>query len=235
METSILRKASTSRAIELNDLQLTIITALVNRKVTQFARSYGLQRSDQEDLRQEGLYAALQMVDGYDPAVGTLEAYLSIRVNFAMLRALEEVRSGGITGDFSAGIMEEDVHINPWSRGARTLSGPLADDPEFEGGSHPVSVIETIPDDEPVDLETAKLTDDVVSALDRIPLGAKNILVRYYGLAGDRPQTVRELAKHYRTSAASAHRRILSAQDALKAVVVSTTSAIVTNIGETKP
>jgi hypothetical protein len=61
-----------------------------------------LDEEDYGDLVQEGILAALENLDNYDPMRGTLRAYLSQPIARAQLTAAWGISSVGMTGNFDA-------------------------------------------------------------------------------------------------------------------------------------
>ncbi len=203
-------------------LQPEAILTLVNSILSTLSRRYSLQYADQEDLRQAGTIAALQIYEGYDPDEGTIEAFLAPRIRFAMLDEMDTLHAGGITGDYSGD--------RPTSLETRQPDWFQANSASLDDGSSTPSeptLRESLEDTGSPDLDREKLADDVVAALSSLPYRSSSILVRYYGLRGVTPHTMRELAGKYRVGVAEIHRRIDRALKELKDIVESTTSSYI--------
>lgn len=61
-----------------------------------------LNTEDFDDLRQEGILGALGAVDNFDPARGSMGAYLRTPITRSILRAAWSIANCGLTGDVSA-------------------------------------------------------------------------------------------------------------------------------------
>lgn len=81
-----------------------------------------LDSEDYDDLQSEGVLAALSILDRYDPARGTLRAYLDKPIGRAILKAAWRIANAGITGDHgSLQIFSTDVGINAYDHDNNTF------------------------------------------------------------------------------------------------------------------
>lgn len=72
-----------------------------------------LDDEDYDDLQSEGVVAALAILDRYDPARGTLRAYLDKPIGRAILKAAWRIANAGITGDHgSLQVFSRDTDTN---------------------------------------------------------------------------------------------------------------------------
>jgi RNA polymerase sigma factor (sigma-70 family) len=192
------------RRTNLRPIIVREIDRLISSKAAWMTARYGLQPADTQDIRQEGWVAALKAIPGYTKAGSTMDTYLAPYVTFAMLDAVLKAQAKGLTGtnlhlDDSADLIELETEAGYEEQGD-------AEDAGADIAPIPVSLQDLLMDDgaESSLLDAAQVED----ALNRLAPRERNLLVLYFGLNGQAPLTIKDLARRNRQNMSAIYRRI---------------------------
>jgi RNA polymerase sigma factor (sigma-70 family) len=190
------------RINNLDQATLDSIQKLVDSKVSWIGRRYSLQYADQEDIRQEGMLVALESLKHHKARQGSLSTFLTPRITFAMLSHMFSNMEHGLTGGHTGGFEMLDI------------SEVLKED---DDGADRLRMGH---DEEALTFDEESLeSDDLRSALSKLPTVQSNLLSKYFGLVGERPMTMRQLAHRGKVSDATIFRRLSDALKALKSLL----------------
>lgn len=197
------------RKTTLRPLVVREIERLIAAKSSYIASRFGLQPADAEDMRQEAWIAVMQWLPRYNKAGGTLGTFLAPRIAYAMLDWVIRWGAGGLTGtlpeaepervpiDAPGGYSEDDDEDSPADR-----------------AYSPTALYDLLVD--PAQEDALLAVADATSALGRLDTRTRNLLVLYFGLAGDPPRTLADLARRNRQPMSVIYRRIQRGLDSLR-------------------
>lgn len=197
------------RRTNLRPIIVREIDRLVISKAAWLTKRYGLQSADQQDIRQEGWIAALRALPRYNREMGSLATYLTPRILFHMLNSILRAQTRGLTGTAGGPEALEDVES--------VGSFEPVDDSEDAGADialSPVSLADLLAD--PGQEDALLAVADATGALARLGTRERNLLILYFGLAGEAPMTLKDLARRNRQPIGVIYRRIQRGLDMLK-------------------
>lgn len=190
-------------------LNYKLLQSITSRALSQLRKRWGLTHHEAQDICQEGMIAAMEAHVTYDPAAGGYNGWIWRKAYWGMQDACMRERSYGFTGlgrDLPALVDLRPPQDNDFDDDGETIESE---------GDH-------------ADYTSSLAHEDVDSLdgeihVDRLRLGLSarswHVLSMFYGLEGQRPMTVRDMAKHYDVSITSAMRWVNEAREASKAIL----------------
>lgn len=197
------------RRTNLRPLIVREIDRLISSKAAWLTQRYGLQPADTADIKQEGWVAALKALPGYNKSGSSLATYLAPRVLFYMLNSILRAQARGITGAEG-----EAASLQGIEDAAAMEAEEDSDDSLSDAVLGPVALQDLLMDERQADAMLANM--DAHTALLRLGVRERNLIALYFGLTGEKPKTLAELAARNRQPITVIYRRIQRGLDMLK-------------------